>query len=103
MLGIICRAGGVFLRATKNIVQARALARLSASSTCGGPQERPEQLDQLVNFERLMDHSVRARLAEVHRRLEIRCKTKEPRHLLVPIAPLFRGLERDAERILSQI
>jgi hypothetical protein len=46
----------------------------------------------------LVDPSFRARLAEVHRRLDIHRTTTVPRHLLAPIAPLFRDLERDAER-----
>jgi hypothetical protein len=49
----------------------------------------------------LVDQAFRARLAEVHRRLEIRRKTKEPPRLLAPVAPLLRDLERDAARILD--
>jgi len=49
----------------------------------------------------LADPAYRARLAEVHRRLEVQRASKEPRRLLAPIAPLFRDLERDAERILA--
>jgi hypothetical protein len=49
----------------------------------------------------LTDRAFRARLAEVHRRLEIQRARKQPRRLLAPIAPLFRDLERDAERILT--
>jgi len=49
----------------------------------------------------LADPSFRARLAEVHRRLQVQRASKEPRRLLAPIAPLFRDLERDAERILT--
>jgi len=49
----------------------------------------------------LVDPAFKARLTEVHRRLEVRRATKEPRHLLAPIAPLFRDLERDAEAVLS--
>jgi hypothetical protein len=49
----------------------------------------------------LIDSAFKARLAEVHRRLEARRATKEPRHLLAPLAPLFRDLERDAEAVLS--
>jgi hypothetical protein len=49
----------------------------------------------------LIDPAFKARLAEVHRRLEVRRSTKEPRRLLAPIAPLFRDLERDAEVVLS--
>jgi len=51
----------------------------------------------------LADPRFHARLAEVHRRLEIQRASKVPRRLLAPIAPLFRDLERDAERILSQM
>jgi hypothetical protein len=47
----------------------------------------------------LADPAYRARLAEVHRRLKVQRASKEPRRLLAPIAPLFRDLERDAERI----
>ena len=50
----------------------------------------------------LADPRYRARLAEVHRRLEVHRSAKLPRNLLVPIAPLFRDLERDAERILGR-
>jgi len=39
---------------------------------------------------------------EVHRRLVARSSTNMPRKLLAPIAPLFRDLERDAERILGR-
>jgi hypothetical protein len=49
----------------------------------------------------LVDQAFRARLAEVHRRLEIRRASKEPPRLLAPITPLFRDLERDAARILD--
>jgi hypothetical protein len=51
----------------------------------------------------LTDPGFRARLAEVHRRLEVQRASKEPRRLLVPIAPLFRDLERAAERILTRV
>jgi len=49
----------------------------------------------------LVDQAFRARLAEVHRRLEVRRSPTTPRRLLAPIAPLFRDLERDAARILD--
>lgn len=50
----------------------------------------------------MADKGYRARLAEVHRRLEGRRDLSlRERRVLVPIAPLFRDLERDAERILS--
>jgi len=49
----------------------------------------------------LADPTYRARFAEVHRRLKVQRASKEPRRLLAPIAPLFRHLERDAERILG--
>ena len=39
--------------------------------------------------------------AEIHRRLEARRATDIPRKMLVPLAPLFRDLERDAETVLS--
>jgi hypothetical protein len=48
----------------------------------------------------LIDPAFKARLGEVHRRLEARRKTDLPRKLLAPIAPLFRDLERDAETVL---
>jgi hypothetical protein len=50
----------------------------------------------------LIDPAFRAHLAEVHRRLEERRATKEPRKILAPIAPLFRDLEREAEVILGR-
>jgi hypothetical protein len=49
----------------------------------------------------LIDPKFKAKLAEVHRRLEARRATDLPRKLLAPIAPLFRDLERDAETILA--
>ena len=49
----------------------------------------------------LADPAFRARLTEVHRCLRVQRASKEPRRLLAPIAPLFRDLERDAERIVS--
>ena len=49
----------------------------------------------------LADLVYRARLAEVHHRLEVQRASKEPHRLLAPIGPLFRDLERDAERILA--
>jgi hypothetical protein len=49
----------------------------------------------------LADPAFRARLAEAHHRLEVHRASKEPRRMLAPIAPLFRDLERDAERILT--
>jgi hypothetical protein len=49
----------------------------------------------------LADQAFRARLAEVHRRLEVHRASNAPRRMLAPIAPLFRNLERDAERILT--
>jgi len=51
----------------------------------------------------LADPAYRARLAEVHRRLEVQRASKELRRSLAPIAPLFQDLERDAERILTGI
>jgi len=47
----------------------------------------------------LIDPAFKARLAEVHRRLEARRATDIPRKMVAPLAPLFRDLERDAERI----
>ena len=49
----------------------------------------------------LIDPAFKARLAEAHRRLEARRATDLPAKLLVPIGPLFRDLERDAEAVLS--
>jgi len=49
----------------------------------------------------LIDPAFKARLAEVHRRLEARRATNLPAKLLVPIRPLFRDLERKAEAVLS--
>jgi hypothetical protein len=49
----------------------------------------------------LIDPAFKAKLAEVHRRLEARRSTDMPRNLLAPIAPLFRDLDRDAEVVLS--
>ncbi|HXP73684.1 MAG TPA: hypothetical protein VN823_06010 [Stellaceae bacterium] len=49
----------------------------------------------------LIDPAFKARMAEVHRRLEVRRATKGLRRVLAPIAPLFRDLERDAEMALS--
>lgn len=47
-----------------------------------------------------IDPKFRAKLAEVHRRLEARRKTNMPRQLLVPIGPLFCDLERRADSVL---
>ena len=47
----------------------------------------------------LIDAEFRARLADVHRQIEARRTTNVPRRMLAPIA--FRGLERDAEAVLS--
>ena len=49
----------------------------------------------------LIDPAFKARLAEIHRRLEARRATGIPRKMLAPLAPLFRDLERDAEAVLS--
>jgi len=49
----------------------------------------------------LIDPAFKAKLAEVHRRLEARRAADMPRKLLAPIAPLFRDLEREAEGVLS--
>jgi hypothetical protein len=49
----------------------------------------------------LIDPVFRARLSEVHRRLDVWRVTKEPRTILGPITALFRDLERDADVVLS--
>jgi hypothetical protein len=49
----------------------------------------------------LIDPAFKARLTEIHRRIEARRVTDIPRKILAPLAPLFRGLERDAEWILD--
>jgi hypothetical protein len=49
----------------------------------------------------LIDPAFKARLAEVHRRLEACRSTKLPAKLLAPVAPLFRDLERQADAVLS--
>ena len=49
----------------------------------------------------LIDPAFKARLAEIHRRLEARRKTDLQRKMLAPLAPLFRDLGRDAEAVLS--
>ena len=49
----------------------------------------------------LINPVFRARLSEVHQRLDVWRVIKEPRTILAPIAPLFRDLERDAEAVLS--
>ena len=49
----------------------------------------------------MIDPAFKARLVEIHRRLEARRKTDLPRKTLAPLAPLFRDLERDAEAVLS--
>jgi hypothetical protein len=49
----------------------------------------------------LIDPDFKARLAEIHRRLDARRKTDIAVKLLAPLAPLFRDLERDAEAVLS--
>ena len=48
-----------------------------------------------------VDADFRARLGEAARRIETRRGMSLPRKLLVPISPLFRDLERDAEAVLS--
>ena len=48
----------------------------------------------------LIDPAFKTRVAEVHRRLEAQRATDLPPKLLVPIGPLFRDLERDAEAVL---
>jgi len=49
----------------------------------------------------LIDPPFKARLAEVHRRLEARRSTTLPTKLLAPVARLLRDLERDAEAVVS--
>lgn len=49
----------------------------------------------------LADPAFKAKLVEIHRRLEARRKTDIPRKLLAPLAPLFRDLEFEAARILD--
>jgi hypothetical protein len=49
-----------------------------------------------------VDADFRARLAEAARRIEARRGMTMPRRLLMPIAPLFRDLEREAEVILRR-
>jgi len=49
----------------------------------------------------LIDPAFKTKLAEVHRCLEARRATDMPRKLLAAISPLFRDLEREAERVLS--
>ena len=49
----------------------------------------------------LIDPAFKARLVEIHRRLEARLKTDLPRKTLAPLAPQFRDLERGAEAALS--
>ncbi len=48
-----------------------------------------------------VDPAFKAKLVEIHRRLEVRRKTDIPRKLLAPLAPLFRDLEFEAARILA--
>ena len=50
----------------------------------------------------LINPAFRARLSEVHQRLDVWRVTKEPRTILAPIAPLFHDLEADAEIVLSE-
>ena len=49
----------------------------------------------------LIDPAFKARLAEVHRRLEARRSTALPTKLLAPVARRLRDLERDAEAVVS--
>lgn len=49
----------------------------------------------------LVDPAFKAKLVEIHRRLEARRKTHIPRKLLAPLAPHFRDLEFEAARILD--
>ncbi len=49
----------------------------------------------------LVDPAFKAKVVEIHRRLEARRQTDIPRKLLAPLAPLFRDLEFEAARILD--
>ncbi len=49
----------------------------------------------------LVNPAFKAKLVEIHRRLEARHRTDIPRKLLAPLAPLFRDLEFEAARILD--
>lgn len=48
----------------------------------------------------LIDPAFKAKLARVHRRLEARRLNNIPAKLLMPIGPLFRDLERQADAVL---
>ena len=48
----------------------------------------------------LIDPRFKARLAEAHRRLEVRRSTMLPRNLVAPVARVLRDLERDAETVV---
>lgn len=50
----------------------------------------------------MADKGYRARLADVHARLQRRAELPLKELKLVPIAPVFRDLVLDAERILEQ-
>ena len=50
----------------------------------------------------LKDTTFRATLAGLHRNIMVR-RAKDPRQMLAPLAPLFRNLEREAERVLSLV
>ena len=62
---------------------------------------RQDQQGHIFARAALIDSAFKARLAEIHRRLEARGKTDLPRKMLSPLAPFFRDLERDAEAVLS--
>ena len=49
----------------------------------------------------LIDPKFKARLSEVHRRLEVRRSTMLPTNLVAPVARLLRDLERDAEAVVA--
>ncbi len=49
-----------------------------------------------------VDDAFRTQLAEVHRRLVEWWPSKVPPRKLAPVAPLFRDLEREAERVLNR-
>ena len=48
-----------------------------------------------------VDAGFRGRLEEAARRIEARRGMRLPRKLFVPLAPLFRELEREAEAVLN--
>ena len=68
-------------------------------------KHRGQSFDQAAKGEAfahaaLIDPTFKAKLAEVYQRIEARRATKIPDRLLVPIGPLFRDIEREAEAVL---